>query len=210
MKNKIVLIFLVLSGVSCSASENLEIPAPRALPSNWGLLSTSTILGTDCPMIEGVYLDPPVIHRSAANIKNAPKDSLNLYSSYIPFYRAERRELGLANLDMSANNFMIRQPSADEFYFVYFAKHIKSIVEYYFQSSEGDFKCVDGHIEFPHFTSYGMIEGMSVNFQIRNILVKDETGALIIQSTRGPYRKYIMKTKNTFTDEFYRYQMSEQ
>ena len=208
MKNKITVTFLVLFGVSCSTPDKLKMPAPHTAPINWTAFSMSTIPGTDCPIIEGTYLDPPSIFRSADGAKNVPKDNLSLYSAYIPFHRADRRELGLVQQDMLANSFIIRQPEADEFYFLYFAKHINSLVEYYFQSSEGDFECRDGHIEFPRFTSYGMIEGISVNFQIRNILLKDEKGALVIQSTRGPYRKNIMKSKNTFTDEFYRYELA--
>lgn len=209
MRNKIALISILISGVSCSAPDQLEIPIPRALPSNWASFSMSTIPGTDCPKIEGTYLDPPDIYRSSADLEDVPKDNLNLYSSYVPFHRAERRELSLEDQNMSAKSFIIRQPSANEFYFTYFAERIKALVEYHFQSSEGDFICIDGYIEFPHFTSYGMIEGVSMNFQIRNMMLKDDTGALIIQSTRGPYRKYIMKSKNTFSDEIYRYQMTK-
>jgi hypothetical protein len=53
-----------------------------------------------------------------------------------------------------------------------------------------------------------MLEGQSVNAQVRSILFKDENGALIVRRTIGPYRKYLVNTKNTFTDEFLRFQLT--
>ena len=54
-------------------------------------------------------------------------------------------------------------------------------------------------------TSYGVIEGMSVNFQIMNVLLRDEEGALVIQSAGGPYRGEISKNRNSFMFEYLKY-----
>ncbi len=58
---------------------------------------------------------------------------------------------------------------------------------------------------FPIISYYVMIEGRSLNFQVRNILLKDETGALVIQSTRGPFRGNPAKAEKKFMYEFFRY-----
>ena len=202
---KIAALALAFMGVACSAPEMLEIPYPPDTPNNWKKFSTSTIAGTDCPILEGEYLEPPSIYRSGKEVRHIPKDNMDLYGGYIPFHLGERNELSVNEMNLTSHRFVIRQPNATQFYFFYLIEQTNTLVEYHFRSEEGDFECQAGHIEFPKITRYGMIEGRSMNFQIRNILLKDKSGALVIQSTRGPYRGNPSKAEKEFSYEFFRY-----
>jgi len=205
MRNVTAVVALVLYCASCSLPDELEIPPLPGPPDDWHGFSTSTIPGSDCPMIEGEYFEPPSIQRSKNNRKYIPKDNLWLFSGYIPLHLADRQVLAKSKLNIRKNSFVIRQPDASHFYFSFLNHQATSVSEYYFKSDEGDFDCHDGYIEFPKITRYGMIEGRSVNFQIRNILLKDKSGALVIQSTRGPYRGNPSKVEKEFSHEFFRY-----
>ncbi len=200
-----IVLVLVFSSSTCSAPGELEIPPIPGPPSDWFQFSTSTIPGSDCPMIGGVYLEPPSIQRLGHNSKYLPKDNLWLFFGYIPLHLAERKELSTSEFNIRKNSIVIRQPDASHFYLSFLNHQATAISEYYFRSEEGDFKCHGGYIEFPEISRYGMIEGRSTNFQIRNILLKDKAGALIIQSTRGPYRGYSSKIDKDFMYEFFRY-----
>jgi len=210
MRSKIASLFLMCSSAACSAPDKLEMPTIPDPPSGWQSFSWSSIPGSACPKLEGEYSEPPLIFRTGNEARYTASDNFDLYSSYIPFHLAERRELEANELDLPNDSFVIRQPDKSQFQFVYLNEHTQSIVEYLFLSSEGDFKCHGGYIEFPNYTTYGIIEGKSVNFQIRNIVVKDEAGALVIQSTRGPFRGNTIKSKSEFTYEFIRYPIANE
>jgi len=205
MKNLTIVIAAVFSGVACSAPDRLEIPPLPGPPSAWTQFSTSSIPESDCPMIQGEYLEPPSIYRSGKESKYLPKDNLDLYGGYIPFHLAERKELVENEMGLTSNRFAIQQPDPTHFYFFYLNEQTGNPVEYHFRSENGAFQCHDGYIEFPNYSTYGMIEGRSVNFQIRNVLLKDKEGALVIQSTRGPYRGNPGKAEKKFMFEFFRY-----
>jgi len=209
MKSEITTLILMFSTAACSAPDRLEMPSFPDPPTNWKTFSLSSIPGSNCPNIEGEYSEPPLIYRSGKKAKYTPTDKFDLYSSYIPFHLGERRELEANDLDLARDHFVIRQPDVTQFYFVYLNELTRSLVEYHFRSTEGDFECKNGYIEFPNYTTYGMIEGRSVNFQIRNVVVMDETGALVIQSTRGPYRGELSNAKKEFSFEFLRYSASD-
>jgi hypothetical protein len=194
-----------MSRHACSSLSDLEIPSSPSPPDYWSTFSTSTMPGSDCPLIEGTYMEPPLVHRVGVDPEFVPKDTNGLYSSYIPFYRADREEFSVNGKGVSGNSFTIRQPDETQFYFSYFSEPINLLVEYHFQLDEGDFACGNGQIEFPKITSYGVIEGMSVNFQIKNVLMKDEKGALVIQSTGGPYRGKASQESKKFMFEFIKY-----
>lgn len=205
MKNLIIIVSLVFSGFACSTPSRLELPPPPGPPGGWIQFSTTTISGSNCPMIEGEYLEPPTIHRSGHDSKYLPKDTAWLFFGYIPLHHADRKELAASELNIRRNSFVIRQPDASHFFLSFLNAGATAISEYHFRSDEGDFECSGGYIEFSEISRYGMIEGRSVNFQIRNILLKDKTDALIIQSTRGPFRGYSSKTAKDFMYEFFRY-----
>jgi hypothetical protein len=205
MRTRALVVILVITSVACSPMDVLEIPVAPPPPSHWSDFSTATIPGTDCPVIEGIYLEPPLIYRIGVDAKSIPGDSADLYTRYIPFRLAEREESAVNEMRLNNNSFAIRQPDATEFYFSYFIETKNILVEYHFQSEKGNFECRNGHIEFPKITSYGVLEGMSVNFQIKNILLKDDQGALVIQSTRGPYRGNASKATKKFMFEFIKY-----
>ena len=209
MKTEITALILMVSSVACSAPDRLEMPPIPDPPPNWKSFSLSFSPESNCPNLEGEYSEPPLIYRSGKKAKYTPSDNFDLYSSYIPFHLGERRELEANDSDLAKDHFVIRQPDDTQFYFVYLNEHTRSLVEYYFRSTEGDFECQNGYIEFPNYTTYGMIEGRSVNFQIRNVVLMDETGALVIQSTRGPFRGKLSNTKQEFTFEFFRYSSSD-
>lgn len=205
MRTKVLAMVLAFTSVACSSLDELEIPLSPRPPSHWSDFSTSTISNSVCPLIEGIYSEPPLIYRLGVDTEFIPKDNTDLYSRYIPFHRAEREELVVDEMSLFNNSFAIRQPDATQFYFSYFNEPTNIMVEYHFQSDQGDFECRNGHIEFPKITSYGVIEGMSVNFQIKNILLRDEDGALVIQSTGGPYRGNPSRRETEFMYEFFRY-----
>ena len=205
MRSLFVIVVLACLGVACSSPKILEIPQFPNFPDYWVGLSSTTIPGSDCPFIEGEYLEPPLIHRQGGDSKYFPKDDKWLYFGYIPFHLANRREFTSSEHSPRKNNFLIRQPDATQFYFLFLNDQETAISEYNFRSDEGDFKCDGGRIEFPRITRYGVIEGASVNFQIKNVLLKDEEGALVIQSTGGPYRGKTSQESKKFMFEFIKY-----
>jgi len=205
MRIKAITMIFVFINVACSPLSELEIPSSPSPPNHWSDFSTSTMPGSGCPLIEGTYLEPPLVHRVGVDPEFVPKDTDDLYSSYIPFYRADREEFSVNESGVSGNSFTIRQPDETQFYFSYISEPTNRLVEYHFQLSEGDFVCRNGQIDFPKTSSYGVIEGMSVNFQIKNILLKDKEGALVIQSTGGPYRGKASRESKEFMFEFIKY-----
>lgn len=209
MKKVIAALLIVFSGVACSAKERLEMPPIPDPPADWKPFSWSTIPGTICPKLTGEYSEPPLINRSGKETSLTPKDSFDIYSSYIPFHLGERRELESVDIRLANDHFAIRQPDDTQFYFMYLNEQTGLPVEYHFRSTEGDYTCKGGYIEFPIYATYGMIEGTTVNFQIRNIMVKDEKGALVIQSTRGPVHGSTTNSINEFTLEFFQYPKAE-
>jgi hypothetical protein len=208
MKNLIVIAILMFSGAACSAPNRLELPPPPGPPGDWNQFSKSTMPGSGCPKIEGLYLEPPSIQRSGHDAKFLPEDTTWLFIGYVPLHLADRKELAASELNIRKSSFAIRQPHASHFYLSFLNDGATAISEYYFRSDEGDFECRDGYIEFPRISRYGMIEGRSVNFQIRNILLKDMKGALIIQSTRGPNRGSSSTMDKDVMYEFFRYPLA--
>lgn len=205
MKKVTAALIIVFLSVACSAKERLEMPPIPEPPSNWKAYNWSTISGTICPKLAGEYSEPPLINRSGKEAGFIPNDSFDLYSSYIPFHLGERRELESNDLNLVSDHFVIQQPDSTQFYFVYLNEQTGFLVEYRFRASEGDYECKGGYIEFPIYSTFGMIEGRTVNFQIRNIVVKDESGAFVIQSTRGPSRETSTNSINEFLFEFFQY-----
>lgn len=205
MRTEIATLILIFSSVSCSAPEILGMPTVPDALSKWSTFSLSLVPESKCPNMAGEYSEPPLIYRSGTDARYTPSDNFDLYSSYIPFHLGERRELGANDLGLARDHFVIRQPDLDQFYFVYLNEDAKALVEYHFRSTEGDFECQDGYIEFPNYSAYGMIEGGTVNFQIRNIVAKDDGGSLVIQSTRGPFLGNSTRTTDEFTYEFFLY-----
>ena len=205
MRVTIFTLLIAVSSAACTGSARLEFPVLPDPPINWSQWSLTTLSNSNCPIIEGVYEQPPIIHRIGEKAGYLPDDKMDLYSGYIPFFRANRKEGVPSSLNLPQNGFEIRQPDATEFYFSYFNENKTLLVEYHFRSVEGDFNCYNGFMEFPTITNYGMIDGTSMNFQIRNVLVKDEDGALIIQSSRGPYHGNPSSLSSAFSYEFFRY-----
>lgn len=194
-------LFLV---VSCSSTSLLEMPPVSGSPANWSQFSTSKFPGSDCPNIAGEYSEPPDIFQSVEKVKANSENMTGSYYGHFPFHLADRKEITKGEISLAGNQFFIRQPDANNFYFS-FAAHNANNVEYHFRANEGDFECKDGYIEFPISGSSGMIEGMSVNSQIRNVVYRDLAGALIIQTTVGPYRGDPSIASKEFKNEFLRY-----
>ena len=204
MRATLFALLIVVSSTACTSSTRLEFPILPNPPSSWVQWSLSTLSSSDCPIIGGIYKQPPVIHRSGEEAEVLPDDNMDLLSGYIPFFRADRKEKASSSQSFQQRNFEIRQPNPAEFHFSYANENKTLIVEYHFRSDEGDFKCNNGFMEFPIITNYLMVEGTSVNFQIRNVLMKDKDGALILQSTRGPYHG---NPSSVFSYEFFRYSL---
>ncbi len=210
MRAMLFSLLIAVSSAACTGSVRLEFPVLPDPPINWSQWSLLTLSNSNCPIIEGVYKQPPIIHRTAEKAGFLPSDKMDLYSGYIPFFLADRKEKLPGSLSLPNKGFEIRQSDATEFYFSYFNENNTLVVEHHFRSDEGDFNCYNGFMEFPTITNYGMIEGMSVNFQIRNILMKDENGALIIQSTRGPYHGNPSSLSSVFSYEYFRYSLARE
>ena len=84
---------LAFSGFGCSVPDRLAMPSPPGPPSTWNQFSASTLPRSNCPEIEGVYLEPPSIYRSEKETSHTPKDNFDLYSGYVPFHLGDRKEL---------------------------------------------------------------------------------------------------------------------
>ena len=116
-----------------------------------------------------------------------PEVETGSYYGHVPFHIAKKERFKESKADLLKTMFSIRQPDMDNFYFSFLTEKF-DIVEYHFRADEGDFKCKSGYIEFPVTSSYGMIEAKLANYQIRNVLLRDDSGALVVQETIGPYR----------------------
>ena len=193
---------------ACSTSAILEMPSVPEPPANWNRFATSTLPDSNCPNIEGEYAEPPMIYKSGEMVKANSGVKTGSYYGHFPFHLADRKELPAGQVRLESNQFSIRQMNADNFYFSFLTKNGR-FIEYHFRAEEGDFECKNGYIEFPAMSSYGMIEGMSVNSQIRNVVLRDNTGALIIQETIGPYRGDPSAARSKFKHEFLRYPLYE-
>ena len=199
------LLFLI---VACSSSALLDIPPVQKPPANWSQSSTLKFPNSNCPKMAGEYSETPVIYQSAGKVMTSSEDVRRSYYSYFPFHLADRKVLSDDEINLDSDLFLIRQTDADNFY-ISFKTHGAGTVEYHFRATEEDFACKNGYIEFPIVISDGMLEGMSANFQIRNVMFRDNTGALIIQKTIGPYRGNPSTASNRFKHEFIRYQLYE-
>jgi len=205
MKKGMAVLIVMCTTASCSARDILELPPIPNSPPDWEHFSTATIQASDCPELEGVYSEPPLVYRSGKTKRFVPSDDMALYSSYIPMHLGDQSVLHAGAVDFMVNTFEIKQPDPTQFFLVYKNISTDDVVQLHFRQSEGDFECTDGMVRFPDYQVSGMIEGASLDFQIRNVLVKDVAGALVIQSTRGPYRKYASDSKSEFSYEFIRY-----
>jgi len=205
MKNKMLIFIVVCIIASCSAQNVIEMPSIPNPPPHWDRFSTATLQVSECPELDGVYSEPPLIYRSGKAKRFVPSDDFDVYSGYIPFHLGDRSLLRTHAVDSMVNNFEIKQPDPSQLSIVYKNRPTDEIVEVHFRQSEGDFECKDGAIRFPEYRVSGIVEGTSLNFQIRNILVKDISGALVIQSTSGPYRGYSGDLNEEFSYEFIRY-----
>ena len=207
MTKSLPIMMLMALCVSCATPGALELPPVPGAPADWYDFSTATLPGSECPNISGEYLEPPLIERTGDVSGFFPKGTKWLFFGYIPLHRADRKVLPVDAFSGRNNSFIIRQPNAGSFDFLFLNYDATAASRYRFRSDEGNFSCHDGQIEFPVITRYGMIEGMSFNFQIRNVLMKDASGALVIQSTRGPSRGHRPRPDKILY-EFMRYPLS--
>lgn len=194
--------------VACSSSAHLEIPPVPDPPANWSQFSTLKFPNSNCPEIAGVFSEPPVIYQSPEEVRSNSENMTGSYYGHLPFHLADRKEIPDGENSLASNLLSTRQPNADNFIFS-FVTDSSQIVEYHFRAKEGDFRCKDGYIEFPVSSSYGMVEGMSVNSQIRNVVLRGNSGALVIQTTTGPYRGDPANQRKKFKHEFLRYPLYE-
>lgn len=209
MKRSMAIAIFTIVCASCATQQTLVLPPLPGAPGNWPAFSTVTIAGSECPRIEGAYLDPPSIHREGADQQFLPKDDKRLFVGPVPFQLANESELPPETKGVPREGFLILQSAASGFDFLYFNYQATAVLKFHFQSNEGDFECHHGYIEFPRLTEHGMIEGRSMNFQVRNVLYMDESGALVIQSTRGPYRGHKSQMEAEASYEFFRYARQE-
>jgi hypothetical protein len=207
MRTKVIVLYLAFSCVACTTTEILDFPEATQLPVHWGEINVSRFSGSNCPSISGKYSEPPDIYQVDKNGHREFQGIEGSYYGFIPFHIAKEVKHESNKLGLSANQFLLQQVDSSNFTMAYLTPR-SNLVEYLFNADNDDFKCNEGYIEFPVFISYGMLEGQSVNAQVRSILFKDENGALIVRRTIGPYRKYLVNTKNTFTDEFLRFQLT--
>lgn len=204
MRKQPVFVVYLLFCTACSALSVLEIPPVSNPPKDWISYSSMMFPDSQCADIGGMYLEPPNMYKDGKMLNLAPEDKAGSYYGHIPFHIAEKEKFKENENDLLKTVFLIRQPDAENFYFSFLTEKL-GIVEYHFRADEGDFKCKDGYIEFPIIRSYGMIEAMSVNYQIRNVVIRDDSGALVIQETIGPYRGDPATAAKEFKYKFLRY-----
>jgi hypothetical protein len=202
---KMSLLFYI---AACSSSVHLEMPPVPGPPAHWSKFNTSTLPGSSCPNIAGVFLAPPLIFQSAEKIEESAEGWTASLYGHIPFHLADRKELKAEETSLTGHEFLIRQTDGENFYLSFLTQKA-NIVEYHFQREEGDFACRNGYLEFPIISSYGMVEGMSANTQIRNVLLRDMAGSLVIQKTIGPDRGRPAAKSKDFEYEFLRYPLHE-
>ncbi|HLF29424.1 MAG TPA: hypothetical protein VI566_00185 [Xanthomonadales bacterium] len=210
MRSLTIVAVIALGCASCAAPQPLAFPPLPGAPDDWHAFSTASIPGSECPLIEGVYLEPPSVHRQGAKRKYLTKNDHWLFIGPIPFFRATEEHLAAGELDVPKHGFVVRQPDASTFDFFLYNYQATAISKSHFRADEGDFECHRGYIEFPTLVSYATTEGGSTNFQVRNVLFVDETGALVIQSTRGPYRGSQSQMAREVSYEFFRYPRSDE
>ena len=136
MRKAIAIIIIIFLSVACSAKERLELPPIPDPPADWDTFNLSSASGTICPNLEGKYAEPPLINRSEKRASVTTVDNFDLYSSYIPFHLADRRELVLNDIELASDHFVIQQPDETQFHFLYLNERTKSLVEYHFQATE--------------------------------------------------------------------------
>jgi len=159
---------------------------------------------SQCAEIEGTYLRAPIVDMEGDLSDNAPNDLTGLLYAHIPFRLADKTVAKAAKAESLKSLFSIRQPDADNF-FVSLSTQKFGVVEYHFRTDEEDFSCEDGFIVFPLVKHYGTVEGMSVNYQIRNVIFRDDSGSLVVQETRGPYRGSLSTSAKKFKYKSFRY-----
>jgi len=202
------IVCIALSCFACTTKEILVLPDASQLPIGWGEMNDLRFPESDCPLISGKYLEPPDVFQMEKKNEREFLGNEGSYYGHIPFHIADEIEDKSVVLGLSANEMSINQIDATQFTVAYITVR-QSSVAHLFDSHEGDFVCNDGYIEFPIYIHYGMIEGMSVNAQVRNVLFRDSKGSLIVKTTIGPYRKHIINSKNFFKEEVYRYHLTE-
>lgn len=202
---KILMILTCIFGCNaCSTTSVLDLPPVFDLPESKVVEQSKTLPDSKCVDIGGVYLKKPAVLVDSGIQNGATNDEKESIYRHVPFDLAEKREIKEGNTISLNTVFLIRQPDEDSFYFSFVTKAL-GLVEYHFRAGDGDYRCKDGYIEFPLIIYDGMIEAKSVNFQIRNVVLRDESGALIIQQTSGPYRGNPSSAKNKFKYEILRY-----
>ena len=204
MRKRLLILTCIFCCSACSTTSVLEFPPVFDLPKIKKVDRSKTLPGSKCVDIGGIYLKKPIIVVEGAIQNGKASDETGSIYRHIPFHLAEKLEAKEGNASGLDALFLIRQPDADNFYFSLMTKKL-GLVEYHFRSGDGDYKCKDGYIEFPSTIYDGMIEAKSVNFQIRNVILRDESGALIIQQTSGPYRGNPSNADKKFKYEYLRY-----
>lgn len=204
MRKKLVSLACIFCCAACSATSVLQVPPVSSQPELGNMGQSMSFPGSQCADIEGTYLRVPIADLDVDLLTKAPNDETGLLYSHIPFRLADKTEVKAANAESLKSLFSIRQPNADNF-FVSFSTQKFGVVEYHFRADEEDFSCEDGFIIFPLVKAYGMIEGMSVNYQIRNVIFRDNAGAFVIQETKGPYRGSPSTSAKKFKFRSFRY-----
>lgn len=208
MKSLIAASVLAVGCTACAAQKPLGLPPLPEAPKTW-LEFEAPLSGSECLDFKGAYLEPPLVHRIGIDEKYLAKDNEWIFFGYIPLHRGDRTVHAPGTYAVPRHGFVIRQTTAAEFDLLFYNHEGTSISDYLFRSEEGDFECSDGYIEFPTQVTYGMSEAGLLNFQVRNVLLLDETGALVIQSTRGPYRGTPSQMQREVSYEFIRYPRAE-
>ena len=199
------ILFVSIALVACTTPDIIEIQESPTPPTHWNPISTTKLDNSDCPIIEGVYSESDYSF-SSSKTNGYSKTPSGSYFRFFPFHIAEESELTVDQFQLSDHEFAIRQPDASRLVFFYKSEKRAAIIESEFQSFEGDFECKHDYLEFPINEHYGMIEGRSLNVQVRNRITMDVSGALIVQSTFGPYRGNPSRAAGKFTHEYYRFQ----
>lgn len=190
----------------CAATPIVKIPEPPALPAKWGNLALGMIEGSDCPDVQGAFWNlPTIVTVDKQGEFHSTGEELDFYSLF-PVYLAVDRQLTPSQSgDEPLDSLTLRQPSPNELILTVEAHDRPETVAYHFIREEGDFECLNGFIQFPVSSTYGMGEGTLLNGQEREKIALVEQGNLVVIKSWGPYRSRKSDLSSKFTHEFYLY-----
>jgi len=195
----------VICIISCAAPQVVDFPDAPNLPTTWGNYSSKVIPDSMCPDIGGQYLGVPDLYTLDKNGASYSKGEDYAFYSLFPFHLATENVVESPFISHSQRFLILEHQNSNQFDLTNIWPNGLFIEVNSFLATEGDFACSDGFIEFPVFSNYGQIEGITLNGQSRRRLRKAKDGSLIVINTFGPYKSRSSINSKEFVHEYFRF-----